>query len=52
MKLVATIVLFISVWGLIACMGGEWTRETPRNIVINLLTLALSILVLISEVWQ
>ncbi len=47
MKLAATIVLFISVWGLISCLGGEFTRETPRNILINIVFIILSVAILI-----
>lgn len=39
-------VIFICVWGLIACMGGEWTKRSFRDICINAVGLGTSLTLL------
>jgi hypothetical protein len=43
------LVIFLCVWCLVACMGGEFTRHTARDAFIALLVLAVCIGTLIVE---
>lgn len=43
------VLVFLSAWGILACIGGEWTKTTFRDLCVNILVFVVALTCLTLE---